>query len=261
MTAGIREVIRYRELVLNLVRRDVKRRYKGSMLGFLWHLVNPLLILGTLWFVFGVMVERFVGDQGGGYAVYLLSALVAWNLFSQSVLNASSNLVASGGLMRKVYIPKSVFPLASVGGGVVNYLLSLLPLLLLVAINGRPLGWSMLFLPVGLLLLVIFTTGVALLVSGLSVFYRDVHHITEVVFLAWFYASPIIWPTSIDSRLVVISAANPMAALIDCVRAPIYIGAMPPWASIELAVVSSLGILLVGWIVFRRLEPRFIYHL
>ena len=259
MIAAVREVIRYRELVLNLVRRDIKRRYKGSMLGFLWHLMNPLLILGTLWFVFGVMVQRIVGMEA--YAVYLLSALVAWNLFSQSVLNASSNLVTSGGLIRKVYVPKSVFPLASVGGGIVNYLLSLLPLLLLVAIDRRPLGWSLLFLPVGLLLLIIFTTGMALLVSGLNVFYRDVQHITEVVFLAWFYASPIIWPTSIDSRLFVISAANPMAALIDCVRAPIYSGAMPPWASLELAVVSSLGVFVVGAMVFRRLEPRFIHHL
>ena len=261
MTAALRDVLRYRDLVLNLIRRDVKRRYKGSALGFLWHLMNPLLVLGTLWFVFGVLVERWFGMSMSGYAVYLLTALVAWNLFSQSVLNASSNLAGSGGLVRKVYVPKAVFPLASIGGGLVNYLLSLLPLLLLVAIERRPVGWSLLFLPVGLLMLVVFTTGMALLVSGLNVFYRDVQHIAEVVFLAWFYASPIIWPAGADTRLEQISRLNPMAALIDCLREPLYSGTMPPLASLELGAASALGALVIGALVFRRLEPRFIHHL
>ena len=253
------EVVRYRGVVLSLVRRDVKRRYKGSILGFLWHLVYPLLIMGILWYVFSAIFEKMGTIEG--YAVYLLSALIAWNLFSQSVIGGTTNLVTSGGLIRKVYVPKAVFPLASVGGSLVNFVLSLIPLFLLNLIDGRPIGWAVLFLPVGLLLLLGFSTGMGLLVSSLNVFYRDIQHITEVVFLAWFYATPIIWHVTFAPELETLSRWNPMALLIECLRAPIYQGTLPHFRTVALAAVSAIAVLALGAFVFARLERRFIYHL
>ena len=226
MGAGFLEVSRYRELIWTLVRRDIKRRYKGSILGFLWYLVNPLLIMGIIWVVFGLLLKaRFSGGMEG-YAIYLLTGLITWNFFTQSVLNSSTNLVGAGGLMRKVYVPKAIFPLATVGGSLVNYLLSLIPLFLLILVTGRPVGWAILFLPVGLLPLLVFCTGLALLVSSLNIFYRDVHHIAEVFFLGWFYATPIIWPGKMIPELEALSRWNPMALIVECIRQPISLTSM-----------------------------------
>ncbi|MCZ6689066.1 MAG: ABC transporter permease [Planctomycetota bacterium] len=265
MISGIVEIVRYRELVLSLIRRDLKRRYKGSILGFLWYLVNPLLIMGILWVVFGFFFSRMGGVEA--YAVYLLSALVAWNFFTQSVLTSATNLATSGGLIRRVYVPKAVFPLASIGGSAVNFVLSLIPLSFVIWAYQRPVGWSLLYFPVGLLFLLAFSTGMALLISSINVFFRDVQHIAEVVFLAWFYATPVIWPVGmlegldVPAYMTVLLDWNPMAALIECLRAPIYSGTMPSAHALNLAGASALGLLLVGMAVFRRLESRFIYHL
>ena len=165
-----------------------------------------------------------------------------------------------------MYIPKAVFPLASVGGSLVTYALSLIPLFVLVLIDGRPLTWSLFFLPVGLLLLLVFSTGMALLVSSLNVFYRDVYHIAEVVFIAWFYATPIIWPQNAAAKLVgphlaMLSRWNPMAALIDCLREPIYAGTLPSAHSLAWASVCAFAVLAIGGLTFRRLESKFIFYL
>lgn len=265
MLGAFREVLRYRELVGNLVRRDLKVRYKGSILGFLWYLVHPLLIMIILSVVFSHLFRDAAALEA--YPVYLLTALLCWNLFNQAILNSSVNLASSGSLIRKVYVPKTVFPLASVGGSLTNFLLSLIPLFLVALHYAVPLGWPLLFLPVGVGLLLTFSVGMALLVSGLNVFYRDIHHIAEVVLVAWFYLTPVIWPAEMIAEMEIprwvqiLIAWNPLAAMIECVRAPIHAGTLPDRATILWAGLCAFGALAVGVAVFRRLEGRFIYHL
>ncbi|MDD5558671.1 ABC transporter permease [Candidatus Methylomirabilis sp.] len=255
-TGPLRTLFRYRELLRQLVIREIKLRYKRSALGFAWTVLNPLLAMA----IFTMVFSRIFGDRPY-YSLYVFTALLGWNLFSLGTSRGLDSVVLNGPIIRKVFVPKAIFPVASVVSQVVNFIFTLIPLFLLMIVIRAGFSLSLFWLPIALLSLTCFALGIALLLGTFNVFFRDVKYFYEAGLLAWFYATPIFYPAEIiPSEFKFLLYVNPMYALLESLRAPIYQGAAPGAVVLVSGLGLSLATLAVGWIVFHRFESRFIHY-
>ncbi len=251
------ELLRYRDLLRLMVARDLVSRYKRSVLGVLWTLLNPLLTMTVMALAFSTLFRFRVHT----YPVYLLSGLVLWNFFTHSTTTAMNSLVKGGSLLQRIYVPRTLFTVSAIGTGLITLLISLLPLAGLALILGTPLRPALLFLPAAVILGAMFALGVALWVSTLAAFFVDVADLWGVVLRAWFYLTPIMYPESIfPERYAWVLNLNPMHHIIECFRAPIHDGLLPGPNTILAAAVSSLLTLLAGWWIFARKADEFSYR-
>lgn len=258
MLEELREVVRYRDLLAQLVVRNLTVRYKRSVLGLAWTMLNPLLMMTILTIVFS-NVFRITLEH---YPVYVLSALVLWNFFSQATLTAMSELVWGSGLLQRIYVPRTIFALAAVGTGMVNLLLALIPLALIVLVTGVPLGPALVFLPIPIVLLAMFALGLGLALSVLAVSFADVVDIYQVALTAWLYLTPIIYPKEIiPSNLQWVFALNPIYYLLEIFRQPIYAGVLPSFEMIAVASAIAVGAFVIGWWFFARNADGLAYRI
>lgn len=254
------EAVRYRHLILQLVRRDVLTRYKRSILGVAWTLLNPLGMMIVLTLAFS-QIFRF--DSIRSYPAYILSGLLAWTFFQQTTTAAMVNLVWGGGLLNRIYIPRAAFALAAIGTGLVNLVLSVVPLLLVNLVTGIPLTPALVFLPVSMLILAAFSLGVGLLISTIAVYFPDVAEMYQIVLTAWMYLTPIIYPAEIlpQAYRVWITGLNPMYYMVRLYRLSVYDGRFPSIAELLPAVLIAGLMLGLGWWVFSRKSDEFSYHI
>ncbi|HLA82043.1 MAG TPA: ABC transporter permease [Thermoleophilia bacterium] len=254
----LRDLYRYRDLLLNLILRSITARYKRSVLGILWTLLDPLLTMAVMAVIFSAL---FAQSQRA-YPVYLLSALVIWNFFSQSTTQAMGDLVYGGSLMGKVYMPRSVFAVAAVGAGLVNVIVSLLPLFLLMLIFRTPLTATLLFLPIALATVALFSLGFSLLMSTFAVYFADVMNIHRILLRLLMYLSGVFYTLDVlPNWLKPIVNVNPLYHLISLFRAPIYNGVMPESVSLFVALGATSAMLLVGYSAYMRVSDDFAYRL
>jgi ABC-2 type transport system permease protein len=253
----LRQVVRYRDLILQLVRRDILTRYKRSFLGVAWTMLNPL---GTM-LVLALAFSHVFGTTTG-YAAYVLSGLIAWNFFSQTTTAAMYNIVWGSSLIHRIYLPRTVFAISSVGTGLVNVGLSLVPMVVVMLITRVPLRVTAFYLPISILLLAAFALGVGLLLSTLAVYFPDVAEMYQIVVLAWMYLTPIIYPETIvpASYRWWLFNLNPMYHLVKLFRLPLYDGIVPSPVRFGSALAVALAALLIGWIVFSRKADEFSYR-
>ncbi|GAP09606.1 ABC-type polysaccharide/polyol phosphate export system, permease component [Bellilinea caldifistulae] len=256
----LREVIHYRNLILQLTRRDVMTRYKRSVLGIAWTMLNPLGMMVVLTIAFS-HIFRFETEYG--YPAYVLSGLLAWNFFSQTTTAAMVNLVWGGGLLHRIYIPRTSFALAAIATGLVNLTLALIPLVFINLITGVPIRAAILFLPIPMLLIAAFALGVGLLISTFAVYYPDVAEMYGIALYGWMYLTPVIYPVNIlpESIRFWITLLNPMYYFLEIYRAPIYYGRLPTLDLLIPAIIIALVTLLVGWIVFTNKSDEFSYRI
>ena len=250
------DIIKYRDLIYQLVRRDIVARYKRSFLGIAWTMLQPLGMMAVLALVF----SQLFGEVEG-YAAYLLSGLIAWTFFAQTTTATLEQSVWGSTLVRRIYIPHTVFPVASVVTGMVNLVLSLVPLLLILLFTHRPITWAMLFIPVPILLLAAFALGVGLLLSSVAIRFPDISEMYRIVIQAWMYLTPIMYPSDIipDAYRTWLLYFNPAYYLILMFRVPIYDGVLP---SLPLSLIGagiSFITLMVGWIYFSNQADKFAY--
>ena len=249
-------LFQYRELLRQLVIREVKLRYKRSVLGFAWTVLNPLFAMA----IFTMVFSRIFGDRPN-YPLYVITALLGWNLFSLGTSRGLDSVVMNGPIIRKVFVPKAIFPVASVASQVVNFVFSLVPLFLFMVAIGVGFGRSLLWLPIPLLSLACFALGIALLLGTFNVFFRDVKYFYEAGVLAWFYATPIFYPPEIiPDTFKFLLYVNPMYALLESLRTPLYQGTAPRLDLLILGLGISVFTLLLGWAIFHRFEGRFIHY-
>jgi ABC-type polysaccharide/polyol phosphate export permease len=218
-----RDIWRYRELQVGLVRRELKVRYKGSVLGFVWSLLNPLLYLVVFYFVFQV----FLGSGIPSFPIFLLSGLLVWNLFIGSLPPATGSIIDNGSLVKKVWFPREILPLASVGAALVHFFLQSLVLFAAIAIVRYPLPWGYVWLiGPGLLTLLVLTAALGVLLSAVSVYARDIRHLLELVLLAWFWMTPIVYPYELVAGKLGsnswLALLNPMTPIVLCFQRGIY---------------------------------------
>lgn len=250
----IHDLAGHTNLLIELVHRDLTVRYKRSIFGFLWTLLHPLMLMAIFTVVFSHLFRR----ETPHYETYFLSAYIAWNFFSQTVTNAMASVAWNGPLMKRVRVPRSIFTLSSIVSGLVNLVLSMFALLVIMLIVRAPLFPSLLFVPISLLIVGIFTLGVSLALTALSVFFADVREMVQAGLPALLYMTPVIYPVSIvPASFRWIVERNPLTYLIEIVRAPIYYGHLPDSRTIAAALAISLISLLCGWLIFRRLAPSF----
>jgi len=257
LTELIRESIRYRELIWALAVKELTIRYKRSVLGFLWALLNPALLMLVLTAVFSTIM-RFPIPH---YPIFLLSVLLPWTFFSQSLSYGVESIVGNADLIRKISVAKLIFPLAAVVANLINLLLSLIPLALLVLLMQHPFHWTWVYLPVPILALTIFTLGVCFLFSAANVYYRDVSHIVQVILSAWFYITPIIYSLDfIPEKERWIFKLNPLIYVINGFRLSVYYGQLPHAQSIIASFVCAFLTLFVGFAIFRRYQDSFVFY-
>lgn len=250
-------VIKFREMIYQLVRRDIVMRYKRSLLGIAWTMLNPLGMMVVLTLVFS-----FIFPSIQNYPIYVLSGLIAWNFFSQSTSSAMFQNTWGGDLRHRIYIPRTTFTLAAIGTGMVNLFFSILTLLLIMLFTGEPIRISIFFLPIAMLILAAFSLGVGLLFSTISIYFPDFTEMYQVALLAWMYLTPIIYPADILPRQLgfFLTSINPMYYFVQIFRIPVYEGRFP---SAEIFIVGStfaLITLIVGWLVFTKKSDHFTYH-
>ncbi len=253
----LKELWNYRYLLGQLVRRDITTRYKRSVLGVAWTMLNPLGTMLILTFVF----SNFFRSEVQHFPVYILSGLLAWNFFTQATNAAISGLVWGGSLLKRIYIPSTVFGVSAIGTALVNMVMSLVPLIIVMIIDGATFHLSMFFLPVSILLLTGFTLGFGLFISSLAVFFPDIGEMYQVLLTAWMYLTPIIYPeTLISAQYRPIFKINPMYWMVKMFRLPIFEGRLPTLPEILPAIAWSLGMLIVGWLFFTSRSEEYAYR-
>jgi ABC-2 type transport system permease protein len=258
LLGDLAELVSSHQVLHELVKRDLKVRYKRSVLGQVWTMLNPLLMMAVTTVVFSSFFRFAITN----FPIYMLSAYVLWGFFSQGTLTAATSVLSSGGLTRKVYLPPALFPLAAVCSAAITMLLSLVPLCLLLVITGGEIGWPVVFLPVALGLATVFTCGVALLLAAASVFFHDTIHMYQVVLLAWMYLTPIFYPIDIvPSEWSFVVHLNPLFHLVQIFRDPIYAGSWPDPANVAAATAYALGAAALGWWYFERSRDKFVSYL
>jgi ABC-type polysaccharide/polyol phosphate export permease len=248
------DLVMYRDLIQQLIRRDIIARYKRSTLGILWTMLQPLGMMAVMAIVFSALFH-----QVEGYVVYLLSGLVAWTFFAQTTTAAITHIVWGGTLLKRIYIPMTSFSISSIGTGLINLVLSLIPLLLIMLAAGRPITWAFLFIPIPILLLATFALGVSLILSTLAVYFPDIKEMYQIIVQAWMYLTPIVYPESIlpDSYRFWLLYLNPMYYLIKMFRVTIYDGKLPSVETMLVGTLISLVTLAIGWIYFSKKADEF----
>lgn len=242
-----RELFRYREMFTGLVSREVRARYKGSALGFLWSLLNPMLMMVVYSLVFSVYMRINIPN----YSLFLFCGLLPWTWFTTSITNATSTIVANGNLIKKVYFPLEILPLVNITTNLVNFLLSLPILLLFMAAVHVPLTVNLLFLPVLIVVQFILTLGLSLILCTLNTFFRDVEQLLGPLLLAWFYLTPVIYPAKqIPTQFGFLFVANPMAPLMTSYQRIFFEGLPPSGSHLLTCTLTGLVLLLVGYAVF-----------
>ena len=252
-----RDSYRYREIIWVLAMKELKVRYKRSVLGFVWALLHPLLMMVVLTIVFSAIMRIPVEH----YAVFLICTLFPWTFFSQSLAYSVESIVGNSGLLKSVHVPQLVLPLSAILANLINFLLSLFPLALLLLVLNHPFHGTWLYLPVPILALILFTLGCGFFFATLNVFFRDTTHIVQILLAAWFYLSPIIYSLDfVAPEYHVIFRLNPMLYILNGFRLAIYHGLVPSAASIAMSLGCGALALVIGFGIFRRYQDSFVFY-
>ncbi|MBI2757983.1 MAG: ABC transporter permease [Chloroflexi bacterium] len=260
LTRNFRDLVTYRYAIYNFISSNLRARYRRSALGFLWTLLNPLFTMGIMAIVFSTIFQSPVKN----FSIYIFSGLLPWTLISNSMVIGSVSLVVGEGYLKKVYVPRFLFPLVIVGVEVVNFLLSLISLFFVALLLGAKISWALLALPFALLLTALFILGLVLIASILTVYFRDLSHIIQISFTALFYLTPIIYPVEFLSKsplLMIVIKWNPFFYFVELFHTIIYQAKVP---DISLWLIS-LGLttisLALGFVIFSSREKDVIYRL
>ena len=254
----IKEIFLYKELLWNLVISELKLRYRGSFLGFLWTILNPLLYLLILATVFSKIIRLEIDN----YIIYLLAGLTSWTMLQQTITIATGSIVNNQALFRRVYVPKILFPISNVLARFIDHTIMTIILLGFIVFFKMPFTLSLLMLPVFLLLHFLFTLGFSLISSVIQIKIKDVQQILAIAFQALFFLTPIIYTLDVlPEKYRSLFLLNPFYYFVESFRYPVYYSAMPPIKIILITLALTLFVLTVGFYLFYKKEKYFVFHL
>ncbi|WP_024553489.1 ABC transporter permease [Franconibacter helveticus 513] len=253
-----RETIAFRTVLLQLIHQQITLRYRRTVFGFLWTLLNPLLNMAIIAVVFSMVMKFQIND----YAIFLFSGMIPWAVFSNSLNQSSSALIANESLFKKIYLPKQIFVIATVTTTLIDSFLSTICLFIIALFLGAKLTSSLLFLPISLLVLTMFTLGISLILSILSVYFRDMQYLIGVILQALYFATPIIYPiTAIPEMFHEVFTCNPLYYFLEMFRKPIYNGELPSFDNFMLCISISIITLFIGVWFFNKNSSKVIFRL
>lgn len=251
-----KELYAYREMIFSLVKKDLRGRYKGSVLGFLWTFINPLFQLIIYTIAFSFILPSAIEK----YYLYLFVALIPWIFFSSSLQGGANSVMASQNLVSKIYFPREVLPIAYVTSCFVNMLLTFIIIFLVIACSGISMNFTAIIcLPIIMLIEYMIALGLALLFSAVTVFFRDMEHILSIITMAWIYMTPVLYPleTISDSKIQKLFYINPMTSVIIAYRDILYYAKIPDFSTLFIAFCFGIASLLLGEFIFSKLKKRF----
>ena len=253
---AIKELYAYREMIVGLVRRDLRGRYKGSVLGFLWTFVNPLLQLVVYTMVFSVIMKNGIEK----YYIYLFVGLVPWIFFSTSVTGGANSILSSKDMVKKIYFPREVLPISVVTSGFINMLFCFIVIFAALFISGIGVNpVALLFLPIIMIVEYFLALGFALLSSALTVYFRDLEYILGIITMAWMYLTPVMYPeTMVPENLLWILKVNPMTSVIMAYRDILYYKQIPQLETLLQALFVGIVFCILGHFVFCKLQKGFV---
>ncbi len=251
----LKEIYEYRLMIRSLVKRDLRGKYKGSVLGFMWTFVNPLLQLLVYNMVFSIIMKAGVEK----FYLYLFVGLIPWLFFSAAITGGSTCIIAQKDLIKKIRFPREIIPISFVTSQFVNMILSFIVVILVSVISGvRPTIGGILCLPVIMLVEYLMALGIALISSSLTVYFRDLEHILAIIAMAWLYATPICYPEEmVPAEYLPIYRLNPVTPIVNAYRDVLYWGRTPDLRTLLLAVLIGLVTVVLGILIFGRLQRRF----
>lgn len=250
--------IKYYDLLIALLLRDIKIKYKRSILGFAWSILNPLLMMIVMSIVFSTIFKTDIKN----FPMYLIIGQVIFSFFSEATNTAMTSIISNGGLIKKVYIPKYIFALSKVMFSFTNMLFSLVAVVIVAIATKLPITPAILLFPLPLIYVFIFSLGVGLLLASYAVFFRDLLHLYGILLLIWTYLTPIFYPiTILPENVKKVIMFNPMFVYIDNFREIILYGKVPSLSSNLLCICYSLIALLIGTLAFRKAKDKFIFYI
>ena len=251
------KAVKYRFLLEQLVSRDFKTRYKRSVLGVLWSMLNPLLTMSVQYLIFANLFRWDIDN----YAVYLLIGTVTFNFFQEATQGALVSVTGGASLITKVYVPTYVFPVSKVLSACINWCFSTLALLLIVVIQGIPFNLFYVVLPFAYLTLILFSCGIGMILAALMVYFRDVQFLYNVLIVLWMYMTPLFYPVSIiPEKWMAAYSLNPMYQYVTFFRTVMLDGAMPSAGQFGFCLGYAVLAMVLGFFVFRSLKKEFVLH-
>jgi lipopolysaccharide transport system permease protein len=255
----IHSIYKWRELLWQMVGREVKARYKQSILGYFWVILNPLAQMLVMSFAFSIILRIPTNAASNiPYSVFLFVALLPWNLFSNSLSSACGSLVSSSPLITKVYFPRTILVISTIIAKIVDFLFALIVLVLYMVAYNVPVNANILWVIPIFLIQQIFTLGLSLFFAASNLLYRDIQYLLNLLLVLWMYATPIIYPADIvPDKYKIIFQLNPLAVIINAYRQTILGGGAPNYTSLLIALAVSTSVLILGLSYFKSREKIF----
>ena len=249
-----KKIYNYRELLKTNVKKEIRGRYKNSILGVMWSFLNPLLQLAVYAIIFGALLAG--GDPT--YHIYICVALIPWTYFTTAITQSAFTIIGNGDIIKKVYFPREILPISVVTSGAVNFIISTIIILIFLLSSGLGITKYIILYPVILLIQYILLIGIAFIVSSITVYFRDLEHIIGVILMAAFYGTPIVYKLEqLPANLQVLMKLNPMTHLINAYRDIFYYQQMPSIKILGILLVIALGLTVIGYFIFKKLQKGF----
>ncbi len=252
------ELYKYRELLKTNVKKEIRGKYKGSWLGVIWTFLNPLLMLAVYAFVFPYILRVNVEN----YTIFMIVALIPWNFFTTAVISGTSCININGSILKKVYFPREIIPLSVTVSQLINFLITCLIMFIFILVSGVGFTIHLLYFPLIVLIQFLLTLGINFILSSITVFVNDVAHFVQIGMTLGFYATPIVYlSTMLPEKFQWAMHVNPMAVLVESYRSCLYYHQVPDMYWLGIWGILSLIILIVGYIIFKKLEKTFVEEL
>lgn len=258
LVSHLSEVQANRAVLWQLVRQQLILRYRRTALGYLWTLISPLLMMSVTAVVFAALFKLDLKT----YAVFLFAGMIPWNCFSSIVTQSGGSFINNEGLIKKIYLPKIIFPLSVALGILIDSALSFIALFLIIFAIGGQISWALLFIPIAYLLLFFFSVGIALVTSIATVFFRDLQHVIPIAMQALFFLSPVLYKNeALSGKVAWLVGLNPLVPLIELFRAPLYSATLPSATTIASTALFTLGSFSIGLLFFLFQEKKIVFRL
>lgn len=249
-----KNLYQYRELLKTNVKKEIRGRYKNSILGVLWSFLNPLLQLAVYALIFPLILKNDIPY----YTIFVCVGLIPWTFFTTTVNQAAFTIIANGNIIKKVYFPREILPISVVTSNAVNFVISTIIILAFVIIYGLGVTPYMLLYPFILLIQYILLLGISFILSSITVYFRDLEHIIGIILMVMFYATPIVYSLdTLPEPFVTIMQLNPMAHIIEGYRSIFYYQTMPNMNNLLILLALSIILLVIGYFIFKKLQKGF----
>ncbi len=253
-----KEIYNYRELLKTNIKKEIRGKYKGSWLGVLWTFLNPLLMLAVYAFVFPYILRVNVDN----YTIFMIVALIPWNFFTTAIQSGTGSVVANGNILKKVYFPREIIPISITTSQLVNFLITCIIMAVFIIFSGVGFSVHALLFPLLVLIQYILILGLTFILSALTVFVRDIDHFVSVILMLGFYATPIVYQGEmLPKKFQIFLKLNPMAQLVEAYRSILYYHRLPDMTMLVVWGVGSVVLLIVGYLIFKKLEKSFVEEL